>query len=139
MSLLANIVSFSNLNILRPTSRISYRTNPIPNIQCSSCYLSYSHSSPPSHSSQSTPQSLVHSHLVRFILRPCQHDNGYIDGRSQIKVHTDERTQVHSAQSSLTITHPSTNRGRRYLISVNVPLSIGVVYQGIGGAKPSHE
>jgi len=32
-----------------------------------------------------------------FILRQCQHDNGYIDGRSQIKVHTDERTQVHSA------------------------------------------
>jgi len=30
-------------------------------------------------------------------LRPCQHDNGYMDGRSQIKVHTDERTQVHSA------------------------------------------
>jgi len=39
--------------------------------------------------------------LVWFILRPCQHDNGYIDGRSQIKVHTDERTQVHSAQPSL--------------------------------------
>ena len=33
-------------------------------------------------------------------LRPCEHDNGYMDGRSQIKVHTDERTQVHSAQSS---------------------------------------
>jgi len=33
-----------------------------------------------------------------------------IDGRSQIKVHTDERTQVHSAQSSLVVTHPSTNR-----------------------------
>ena len=33
-----------------------------------------------------------------FDLRPCQHDNGYLDGRSQIKVHTDERTQVHSAQ-----------------------------------------
>jgi len=27
-----------------------------------------------------------------------------IDGRSQIKVHTDERTQVHSAQSSLMVT-----------------------------------
>jgi hypothetical protein len=36
-----------------------------------------------------------------FDLRPCQRDNGYLDGRSQIKVHTDERTQVHSAQSSL--------------------------------------
>jgi len=34
--------------------------------------------------------------LVWFILRPCQHDDGYIDGRSQIKVHTNERTQVHS-------------------------------------------
>jgi len=52
-------------------------------------------------------------------LRPCQqHDDGYMDGRSQIKVHTDERTQVHSAQSSLVVTHPSTNRGRRYLTSV---------------------
>jgi len=51
-------------------------------------------------------------------LRPCQHDNGYMDGRSQIKVHTDERTQVLSAQSSLAVTHPSTNRARRYLTSV---------------------
>jgi len=33
---------------------------------------------------------------VWFILRPCQHDDGYIDGRSQIKVDTDERTQVHN-------------------------------------------
>jgi len=56
--------------------------------------------------------------LVWFILRPCQHDNGYIDGRSQIKVHTDERTQVHSAQPSLAVTHPGTNRTRRYLTSV---------------------
>jgi len=39
--------------------------------------------------------------------RPCQHDDGYLDGRSQIKVHTDERTRVHSARSSLTVTHPS--------------------------------
>jgi hypothetical protein len=37
-------------------------------------------------------------------LRPCQHYNGYMDGRSQIKVRTDERTQVHSAQSSLAVT-----------------------------------
>jgi len=50
---------------------------------------------------------------VRLIdLRPCQHDNGYMDGRSQIKVHNDERTQVHSAQSSVAVTHPSTNRAR---------------------------
>jgi len=48
-------------------------------------------------------------------LRPCQHDGGYIDGRSQIKVHTDERTKVNSAQSSLTVTHPSTNWARRFL------------------------
>jgi len=35
--------------------------------------------------------------LVWFILRPCQHDDGYIDGRLQIiKVH--ERTQVHSVK-----------------------------------------
>jgi len=61
--------------------------------------------------------------LVWVILRPCQHDGGYVDGRSQIKVHTDERTQVQSAWSSLTVTHPSTNRGRRCLTSVNVPLS----------------
>jgi len=58
-----------------------------------------------------------------FISRPCQHDDGYIDGRSRIKVHTDERTQVHSARSSLTVTHPSSNHGRHCLTSVNVPLS----------------
>jgi hypothetical protein len=32
-------------------------------------------------------------------------------------------TEVHSAQSSLAVTHPSTNRGRRDLTSVNEPLS----------------
>ena len=53
-----------------------------------------------------------------FDLRPCQRDNGYLDGRSQIKVHTDERTQVHSAQSSLAVTHPGTNRARRSLTSM---------------------
>jgi len=41
-----------------------------------------------------------------------------IYGRSQIKVQTDERTQVHSAQSSLAVTHPSTNWARRYLSPV---------------------
>ena len=51
-------------------------------------------------------------------LRPCQHDNGYMDGRSQIKVHTNERTHVHSAQSFLAVTHPGTKRARRYLTSV---------------------
>jgi len=51
-------------------------------------------------------------------LRPCQPDNGYyMDGRSQIKVHIDEWTRVHRAQSSLAVTHSSTNRARRYLIS----------------------
>jgi len=44
--------------------------------------------------------------------------NGYTDCRSPIKVHADERTRVHSAQSSLVVTHPSTNRARRYLTSV---------------------
>jgi len=53
-----------------------------------------------------------------IVLRPCQHDIRYIDGRSQIKVHTDEWTQVHIAQSSLVVTHPSTNRTRRFLTSV---------------------
>jgi len=49
--------------------------------------------------------------FILFILRPYQHDDGYIDGRSQqMKVHNDERTRVHSARSSLTVTHPSTNR-----------------------------
>jgi len=32
-------------------------------------------------------------------------DNGYMDGQSQIKVNTDERTQFHSAQSSLAVTY----------------------------------
>jgi len=44
-----------------------------------------------------------------------KYDDCYIDGRSHIKVHTDERTQVHSARSSLTVTQPSPNRGRRCL------------------------
>jgi len=63
--------------------------------------------------------------LVWFILRSChtQHDNGYIDSWSQIQVHTDERTHVHNARSSLVVTHPSTNRGRRALTSGNVPFS----------------
>jgi len=56
--------------------------------------------------------------MILIDLRPCQHDNGYMDGRSQIKVHTDEQTQVHNAQSSLAVTHPITNRARRYLTSV---------------------
>jgi len=51
-------------------------------------------------------------------LRHCQHDNGYMDGRSQIKVHTDERTQGHSAQSSQAVTHSSTNWARHYFASV---------------------
>jgi len=57
---------------------------------------------------------MKNSLLALIDLRPCQHDNGNIDGRSQIKVHTDERTQVHGAQSSLAVTHPITNRARRY-------------------------
>jgi len=51
-------------------------------------------------------------------LRPGQHNNGYMDGRSQTKVYTDEQTQVLSTQSSLAITHPSTSRARRYLTLV---------------------
>ena len=41
-----------------------------------------------------------------------------MDGRSQIKVHTDERTQVHRAQSSLAVTHPGTDWAQLYLTSV---------------------
>jgi len=41
-----------------------------------------------------------------------------MDGWSQIKVHTDEWEQVHTTQSSLAVTHPSTNHARRYLTSV---------------------
>jgi len=44
-------------------------------------------------------------------LCPYQHDNRYMDSRSQIK--------VHSAQSSLVVIHPSTIWARRYLASVN--------------------
>jgi len=42
-----------------------------------------------------------------------------MDGRSHIKVHTDEWTQVYSARSSLVVTHLSTTRARRYLTSVD--------------------
>jgi len=49
--------------------------------------------------------------------------HGYMDGRSQIKVHTDERTQVYSAQSSLVVNHPSTNRAWRYSTSLTESLS----------------
>jgi len=45
------------------------------------------------------------------------------ESRSQIQVHTDECTQIHSAMSSLVITHPNTNRGRCDLTSVSVPWS----------------
>jgi len=41
-----------------------------------------------------------------------------MDDRSHIKVHTDERTQVYSAQSSLAVTHSSIDRVRRYLTAV---------------------
>jgi len=51
--------------------------------------------------------------FLKFILRSCQHDNGYMDGQSQIKVRTDKRKHVHSSRSSLMVTHPSNNRGQR--------------------------
>jgi len=57
-------------------------------------------------------------------LRPCQHDDGYIDGRSLIKVRTDERTQVHSARFSLTVTDPSTNQ--RIKQTYSCPQLIGI-------------
>jgi len=33
--------------------------------------------------------------LVSFILRPCQHDNGYTDGRSQIYAHATQNNMRH--------------------------------------------
>jgi len=42
-----------------------------------------------------------------FILRPCQQDDGYIDGRSHIKVHTDERTLLGSQRSVFADGHQS--------------------------------
>jgi len=39
--------------------------------------------------------------LVRFILRLRQNNDDYMDGRSQILDHTDERTQVNSVRYSL--------------------------------------
>jgi len=33
--------------------------------------------------------------MIQFYLRTCQHDDDYIDGLLQIKVHTDKRIQVH--------------------------------------------
>jgi len=44
-----------------------------------------------------------------FILRPCQHDNGYTADQSQISVHVDEWTKVHCARFFLVVTHPNTN------------------------------
>jgi len=49
--------------------------------------------------------------FLLFTLRPCQHDDGYMDGLSQIKVHTDERTQVHKRSVFPTVTHPSNEDG----------------------------
>jgi len=49
---------------------------------------------------------------VSFILRPCWQDNGYINGRLSPYTTNGPRFAA-----------PSTNRGRRALTSVNVPLS----------------
>jgi len=35
---------------------------------------------------------IIFIYFFLFILRLCQHDDNYIDSRSQIKVHTNERT-----------------------------------------------
>jgi len=59
------------------------------------------------HYSNSVAENIYSQSKVCFILRPCQHDDGHIDDRSQIKVYTDERTSVHSARYSLTVTHSS--------------------------------
>jgi len=46
-----------------------------------------------------------------------------MDDRSQIRVSTDERTQVHSARSTLVVTHPITSRAWRNLTLVNESLN----------------
>jgi len=44
--------------------------------------------------------------------------------------YTDEHSQAHGAQSSLTVTHPSINLGRRCLTSMNMPIvATAVAYQ----------
>jgi len=66
--------------------------------------------------------------FVWFILSPCRHYGGYIDSRSRIKVHTDERRHVYSARSSLTVTHPSNiNRVRRCLTSAKRATELALV------------
>jgi len=47
-------------------------------------------------------------------------DHRLVASWSQIEVYTYEPTQVHSAQFSLVVTHPSTNQDRRNLTSVNM-------------------
>jgi len=69
-------------------------------------------------STESVRRLLVVSTLTSFYL-----EYEYIDGRSQIKVHTDKRTPAHGAQYSLAVTHSGTNQGRCCLTSVNEPLS----------------
>ena len=51
--------------------------------------------------------SITFGWLNQFNVR--QHDNGYKDDRSQFNIHTDGWTQVHITQSSLVVTHSSTN------------------------------
>jgi hypothetical protein len=46
-------------------------------------------------------------------------------GRSQFRVHTDERTQVHSAQPSLAVTHNFSERVTELALVATAPLKIG--------------
>jgi len=62
-------------------------------------------------------------HIVRCVCSKLTSFYLEVEYRSQIKVHTDERTQAHGAQCSQVVTHPRTNRGRSCLTSVIVPLS----------------
>jgi len=59
-----------------------------------------------------------------FILRPCRHDDDYVDGRSQIRVHTEERSQVYSATCSLVVTHPSNQSDCNYPHRIAVSIMI---------------
>jgi len=57
------------------------------------------------------------------ILRPCQHDNGYRWSVTDLRPHRRTDPGSHHPIFPSIVTYPCTNRGRRALTSVNVPLS----------------
>jgi len=64
--------------------------------------------------------------LVWFIVRPWQHDIGYIRSITDLSPHR-RTTQFRRVRSSLVVIHPSTNRGRRASTSLNVPAELALV------------